>query len=271
MNRRTVSALVALSAVAMLGIGHPVKAQSQPQSTLQEVKNRGTLRVGWGVLFPYMYRDPKNNNQLTGFAVDFMTAMAQSLGVKVEFVEDNWSTMIAGLQANKFDITLPALGITLPRAEVITYTHPVAREPIGLMVLRKDVDKYTSWKDLDKPEVRITTTLGSNIDLFTTQRFHQAQIIRVKGGPESISQLLGGKADAWANAVEAFKMIGKDRPDLAVVPGPILGSSPIAMGVRQGDFIFRDWVNLFIDEMQRTGRLKELLEAHELFEPGGAD
>jgi cyclohexadienyl dehydratase len=271
MNRRIVCALVALSVVMMLGIGYPAKAQSQTQSTLQEVKNRGTLRVGWAVLFSYMYRDPKNNNQLAGFAVEFMTTMAQALGVKVEFVEDNWSTMIAGLQANKFDITLPALGITLPRAEVITYTRPVARQPIGLMVFRKDVDKYSSWKDLDKPEIRITTTLGSNIDLFTTQRIQRAQIIRVKGGPDSIAQLLGGKADAWANAVEAFKMIEKERPDLAIVPGPPLGSSPVAMGIRQGDFIFRDWVNLFIDEMQRTGKLKTMLDAYNLFDPNGTD
>jgi ABC-type amino acid transport substrate-binding protein len=265
------SALAALSAVTLLGICQPAEAQSQTQSTLQEIKNRGTLRVGWGVLFPYMYRDPSNNNQLTGFAVDFMNAMAQALGVKVEFIEDNWSTMIAGLQANKFDITLPALGITLPRAEVITYTHPIARQPIGLMVLKKNVDKYKSWQDLDKPELRITTTLGSNIDLFVTQRFKNAQIIRVKGGPDSIAQMLGGKADAWANAIEAFNMIEKERPDLAIVPGQRLGASPMAMGVRQGDFIWRDWINLFIAEMERTGRLKTMLDAHNLFEPNGTD
>jgi cyclohexadienyl dehydratase len=269
-NRREFGALVAIGALPLVGLCQPSRAQSQTSSTLQEVKNRGTLRVGWGVLFPYMYRDPKNNNQLAGFAVEFMTAMAQALGVKVEFVEDNWSTMIAGLQANKFDVTLPALGITLPRAEVITYTNSVAREPIGLMVPKKDLEKYKSWEDLDKPDIRVTTTLGSNIDLFVTQRMKKAQIIRVKGGPDSIAQVLGGKADAWANAVEAFSMIEKERPDLAIVPGR-LGSSPMAMGVRQGDFIWRDWINLFIGEMERTGRLKAMLDAYNLFEPNGTE
>lgn len=270
MKRRTFGALIALSAFALVGISQLSSAETQTQSTLQEVKSRGVLRVGWGVLFPYMYRDPKNNNELTGFAVDFMSAMGQALGVKVEFVEDNWSTMIAGLQANKFDVTLPALAITLPRAEVITYTRPIARQPIGLMVPKKDIDKYKSWQDLDKPEIRITTTLGSNIDLFVTQRIKKAQIIRVKGGPDSIAQVLSGKADAWANGVDAFNMIQKERPDLAIVPGR-LGSSPMAMGVRQGDFVWREWINLFIDEMERTGKLKAMLEARNLFEPNGTD
>jgi cyclohexadienyl dehydratase len=270
MKRRTIGGLLALIVVALTGICQPSSGQTQAQSTLQEVKSRGTLRVGWGVLFPYMYRDPANNNELTGFAVDFMNAMGQALGVKVEFVEDNWSTMIAGLQANKFDITLPALAITLPRAEVITYTRPIARQPIGLMVPKKDIGKYSSWQDLDKPEIRITTTLGSNIDFFVTQRIKKAQIIRVKGGPDSIAQVLGGKADAWANGLDAFNMIQKERPDLAIVPG-LLGSSPMAMGVRQGDFVWREWINLFIDEMERTGKLKAMLEARNLFEPNGKD
>lgn len=269
MKRSLRNVFIALGALSLVAVCQPTKAQAQSQSALQAVKSRGTLRVGWGVLFPYMYRDPKTN-QLSGFAVDFMNAMGKALGVKVAFVEDNWSTIIAGLQANKFDVTLPALGITLPRAEVITYTHPIAREPIGLMVPKKDIGKYSSWQDLDKSNIRITTTLGSNIDLFVTQRFKNAQIIRVKGGPESIAQVLSGKADAWANAVEAFNMIKKERSDLAIVPGR-LGASPMAMGVRQGDFVWRDWINLFIDQMERTGRLKTMLDTYHLFAPKGVD
>ena len=269
MKRRVFNTFVVLGALALLCLGQPAKAQTSTQSTLDQIKSRGTLRVGWGVLFPYMYRDPKTN-QLAGFAVDFMNEMGKALNVKVEFVEDIWSTMIAGLQANKFDIPLPALAITLPRAAVITYTKPIARQPIGLMVMKKDADKYKSWQDLDKPGIRITTTLGSNIDLFVTRAFKNAQIIRVKGGPDSIAQVLGGKADAWANSIESFNMIIKEQPQLSIVPGR-LGASPMAMGVRQGDIVWRDWVNLFIDEMENTGNLKQLIEAHNLFPVGGTE
>src|SRR5690554_1712067 len=107
------NALIAIGALSLIAGAHPATAQGQTQSPLHAVKSRGELRVGWGVIFPYMYRDPETND-LAGFAVDFINAMGKALDVKVRFVEDNWSTMIAGLQTSKFDVTLPALGITLP-------------------------------------------------------------------------------------------------------------------------------------------------------------
>jgi len=38
------------------------------------------------------------------------------------------------------------------------------------------------------------------------------------------------------------------------------------MAMRQGDFIMRDWVNLFIDQERRAGVLKKLIQKHGLFE-----
>jgi cyclohexadienyl dehydratase len=265
MKRRVL--VTATLAAALLAFCGPAlsPARAQVQTALTEIQKRGTLRVGWGVLFPYMYRDP-NTNKLTGFAVDFMEEMAPQLNAKLEWVEDNWSTMIAGLQSGKYDVTLPALAHTLPRALAVTFTDPVARQPLGLMVLKKNVGQYSSWQDLDKPGKRITTTLGSNVDMFSTRRFKQAEIIRVKAGPDSIAQVLSGKADAWANAIEGFKLVEKQQPDLAIVPGPTFGASPIAMAVRQGDFVFRDWINMFIAEEKATGNLQRLIAKHGLFE-----
>jgi polar amino acid transport system substrate-binding protein len=45
-----------------------------------------------------------------------------------------------------------------------------------------------------------------------------------------------------------------------------VGSAPMAMAVRQGEFVFRDWVNLFIDIERRTGALKKLVVKHGVFE-----
>lgn len=256
--------LVALALfVATLGV--TPRAEAQAQSTLGEIQKRGAIRIGWAVVFPYMYRDP-STNELVGFSVDFANELAKELNVKVQFVEDSWATLIAGLQANRYDVTIAAVAATLPRAMAVTFTNPVARQPLGLMVRAKDAAQYKNWTDLDKPGKKITTTLGSNVDMFSTRRFQHAEIIRVKAGPESIAQLLSGRADAWANSLEAFRLIQKERPELVVVPGESFGASPITMAIRQGDFLFRDWLNLFIQEQKATGTLSKLLEKHALFE-----
>jgi ABC-type amino acid transport substrate-binding protein len=89
------------------------------ESALDTIQRTKTLRVGWAVVHPYIFRDPKNN-EITGFSIDLMRDMAGALGdgVKLQMVEDSWATLAAGLQANKFDI-VPLLAVTLPRAMAV--------------------------------------------------------------------------------------------------------------------------------------------------------
>lgn len=240
-------------------------AKAQQPSTLQDIKERKELRVGWAVIYPYLYRDPKTN-ELTGFAVDFMNDMSEALKVKVVWVEDSWATMVAGLQSKKFDVTLPAMGVTLPRAEVVTFTNPVCRLPVGIIIRKKDVEKYPNLAALDQPDKKISVSLGSSSDLFATRKFTQAQIVRLKAGPDSIAQLLAGKVDAWADPSDASGRLEKEHPELTALNGAAVGSAPMAMALRQGDFVFREWLNLFIAEEKRTGVLKKLIDKHGLFE-----
>lgn len=260
-----------LAAAVIFAVLAPVVAPAQTSSILNEIKSRKELRVGWAVFYPYIYRDPQTKD-LKGFAADFMEEMAKSMNVKLVWVEDSWATLTAGLQSNRFDMTIPGVAITMPRAEVVTFSKPVARMPLGLMVLKKEgSDEYKSWQDLDKPGKRITTTLGSVVDLFATARFKHAEIIRVKAGPDSIAQVLTGKADAWANGVEGLQMVQKERKELVIVPGPDFGSNPICIAIKQGDIVLKDYLNIFIDDLRRKGVLSSMLQKHGLFEWKEAD
>jgi ABC-type amino acid transport substrate-binding protein len=142
----------------------------------------------------------------------------------------------------------------------------VCRLPVGVVIRKKDLDKYPTLAELDKPDKKISVSLGSSSDLFATRKFTQAQIIRLKAGPDSIAQLLAGKVDAWADPADASGALEKEHPELVALTGAAVGSAPMAMALRQGDFVFRDWLNLFIDVEKRTGVLKKLIDKHGLFE-----
>jgi ABC-type amino acid transport substrate-binding protein len=259
---RLVRNLFAAAVLAVLSLTFVKGAEAQTAPALNEIKARKELRVGWAVFYPYIYLDPQTK-KISGFAADFMVAMSTSLNVKLVWVEDSWATLTAGLQANRYDMTLPGVAITMPRAEVVTFSKPVAKMPLGLLV-KKEAGMPKDWKELDQPGKRITTTLGSVVDLFASKRFEKAEIIRVKAGPDSIAQLMANKADAWANGLEGLAMIQKEHPELTIVPGEF-GVNPICIALRQGDLVTRDYVNLFIDDLRRTGVLKTMVEKHGLF------
>ena len=101
-------------------------------SILHEIQRRGTLRVGWAVWWPYVYRDSKTN-QLVGITVDMAEQMAKELNVKLEFVEDSWGTFAAGIQAKKFDVW-NLVAITLPRATASGFSEPVTVHGLSLIV-----------------------------------------------------------------------------------------------------------------------------------------
>ena len=257
-----------LGLLALLLLAGPLftaSAQAQQASALQEIKDRKEFRVGWAVIYPYIYRDPKTN-ELVGFAVDFMNDMGEALKVKVVWVEDSWATMIAGLQSKKFDVTLPAMGVTLPRAEVVTFTNPVCRLPVGLIIQKKDAEKYPTLAELDQPDKKISVSLGSTSDLFATRKFPRRRSSASRPGLTASRSSWRAKSTPGPIPRMHPARSSESIPNLSLIGGPPVGSAPMAMAMRQGDFVFRDWLNLFIDEQKRTGVLKKLIDKHGLFE-----
>ncbi|WP_255246712.1 transporter substrate-binding domain-containing protein, partial [Burkholderia pseudomallei] len=65
-------------------------ATAHAADLLDEVKQRGTLRIGLeGTFPPFNSKNPQG--ELVGFDVDIAKAIAAKLGVKPEFVTTEWS------------------------------------------------------------------------------------------------------------------------------------------------------------------------------------
>jgi len=256
-----------LSALLMAGISSvslmsSASAQTSDASTLASIAKSGELRLGWTQNVPSSYRDPKTN-EVVGYSIDMAKEMAKDLGVKLVLVEDSAATLAAGLQSNKFDLSIP-LAITLPRLRAVTYSRPFMSTPVSLLMLSKNADKYKSWHDLDNANVTISTTLGSNIDLYVTTMFKKAKIDRVRNQSDSLSAVMAGRADAWANSVESLEPVTKQRTDVVIIKNGQFASAELAFPMRQGDFIFAAWINQFLREKAINGQLRDLLNTYGL-------
>src|ERR1051325_8550268 len=87
MRKLAIGALVALALQA-------IPAASQAQSTLDEIKQRGELRIA-GVLYRPLI-SPRPNGEYVGIDVELMKLMAADLGVKLNIVNSEWATAVAG-------------------------------------------------------------------------------------------------------------------------------------------------------------------------------
>lgn len=90
-------------------------ARAQPYSRLDEIFHRGTLRVGMTDDYrPFTYFD-KAAKKFTGFDVDMATALGKALGVRVDFVQTAWPQLMKDFAADKFDVAMSGISITLDR------------------------------------------------------------------------------------------------------------------------------------------------------------
>ncbi|MDQ0474089.1 transporter substrate-binding domain-containing protein [Labrys wisconsinensis] len=95
----------------------------------------GTILVGSDQVYPpYDYVE---NGVTKGLDADVMALIAPKLGRDVRFVDTRFANLIAGLQANRYDLIASALYVTPARAEVVDYI-PYAKTGGSLMVRSDD-------------------------------------------------------------------------------------------------------------------------------------
>lgn len=267
MRRRRFLTAIAVGASG-LTYGGGVKASAARSSALLRIEKEKVVRVGWAVWHPYVFRDPKTN-QIQGVSYELLQDLAKYLGVGIEWVEDSWATLPAGVQAGKFEIT-NLMAITPPRAQVVDFSEPVTKHGLSLIAPKEDVAKTRSWEDWDRPGIKIAVTLGANSDMFVTQRFKRAEIIRLKTVPENVLALVSGRVNAHASTIDALKTIQREHPQLAIVPGSF-GFSEVAFALPKGDAEFASRVNTFIRQAKQSGRIRTLLERYGLDASFAAD
>ena len=94
-------------------------AAASGSDLLQRINNGGTINVGTeGTYPPFTYHD--ESGKLTGYDVEVTRAVADKLGVDVEFKETQWDAMLAGLDSKRFDMVANQVALTTP---AVSYTH----------------------------------------------------------------------------------------------------------------------------------------------------
>lgn len=92
---------------------------------LTRVRNSATLR--WGADMqggePYAFQDPKSG-ALQGFEVEIADALARRLGVRAEFVQNDWQNLMPSLERGDFDMILNGLEVTPARRARVAFTRP---------------------------------------------------------------------------------------------------------------------------------------------------
>lgn len=130
-------------------------SDAQLEAGVQEIVDRGVLRVGVKQDLPnFGYRDPESN-EYTGMEVEIAKKVAAELGVDIEFTPVTAQTRGALLDNGQLDMVIATFTITEERKELYNFTTPYYTDAVGFLV-RKDSKIQSSWEALDGLTIGVT-------------------------------------------------------------------------------------------------------------------
>ncbi|WP_186160198.1 cystine ABC transporter substrate-binding protein [Burkholderia gladioli] len=183
-----------LLTAALIGASF-VTATSHAADLLDEAKQRGTLRIGLEGTFP-PFNSKAPSGELVGYDVDIAKAVAAKLGLKPEFVTTEWSGIIAGLQAGKFDVIVNQVGVTDKRKEVLDFSPAYTYSAAQLIQRKDDTRNFKSLDDLKGKKLGVG--LGTNY-MDMAKSVPGIDVKTYPGAPEYLRDLAAGRLDAALN------------------------------------------------------------------------
>jgi polar amino acid transport system substrate-binding protein len=228
-------------------------APSRADDRLADVRARGTLRWGGDRQGgePYAFQDPNDSAKLVGFEVDIAAQLAQHLGVRAEFVQNDWSNLIPSLERGDFDVILNGLEVTAARRGRVAFSRPYYAFTETLVVRRDDAACGLA----DVRGQRVGTLSGSlAFDLVTAAG---ADVVLYEGVEEPYIDLEQGRLRGVVLDNIIADRYGLSRPTLRAAA--TVGEGVYAVGVRPDAVTLLDAVDEAIGAMQRGGELRAIL------------
>lgn len=151
--------LILMSLLAACG------SKEKETSASEEKKGGDFVFASSGLYPPFNYSD---NNKLVGFDVEIGTAIAEELGMNPKPVTNPWQTIIAALQAEKFDAIIGSMAITDERLKEVNFTDPYYESGAQVFV-SEDNDSIKSVDDLKGKRIGVvvSSTFEENAKEYT--------------------------------------------------------------------------------------------------------
>ena len=233
-------------------------ASAAAANKLEAIQSNGKLVIALeGAWQPWSFHD--ESDTLVGYDVEVSRAIAEKLGVEPEYVESDWDSLFAGLDAGRYDLVCNGVEVTEERAKTYNFTTPYGYIHTALAV-RKDNEDIKSFEDLAGK----TTANSLASTYMELAESYGATVQGIDTLEETIQLLTAGRIDATLNANVSFYDYLNVHPDADFkLVAQTEDASHVAIPiVKSDDSSFLDALNSAIDELRADGTLKELGEKY---------
>ena len=242
LSRRAVMALYVVATTFIAGV-------AQAQSTLEEARAAGYIRVGFANEAPFGFATP--DGKLTGESPEVVRAVMAKLGIKeIDGVLTEFGSLIPGLQAGRFDVVAAGIFVNPTRCEQVLFSEPTYGIGQAMLVQKgnpKSITDYSTFaqnKDLKLAVMAGAVEAGYAAD----SGVDPSQLVILPDQSSLVAAVRAGRADAAAlTALSIADMASKNPETESTQPfGTVAGKSVVGHGAiafRKDDAAFVEAFN----------------------------
>ncbi|UNK70455.1 transporter substrate-binding domain-containing protein [Microbacterium sp. H1-D42] len=246
----SVCAAVVLSACSSGGGG----AGASGVPTVKSIQDSGVLRVAT-LTGDAPWTSIGTSGEQEGFDVDLAHALAEKLGVKVEFTTVDGPGRVAALQSKKADVSIGEFSNTPERDEVVDFSTDYVWNP-GMYLVRED-SGINSREDLNDPSKTACIGQGGTSTDLVPADLPEVGTLFLPGPDDCLEALKSGQADAITQTPFYYMpLIEKNPGEFKILDG-VFGTNHIAVGMQEGSTDLKEFVNDFLKEYQGAGTLED--------------
>jgi ABC-type amino acid transport substrate-binding protein len=277
--------LVRGASVAALAAGLFASASAADAQCLPAIKAKGTLVAAVGLFGtkPYVWKDDQTG-KYEGYESEILNEIARRIGVpKWDYAITEWTTMIPGLKANRWDIILSGMSVTQERVQGagISYSTPYFRL-YDYIIVAKDSPIKTMDDLKGKTLAAPLGTLDANNAHMLVSQGKGGKVMEFNTFNEPFLAMANKQVDAVVLDQVTFIGMEKDQ-NLRTVGEPLFyepkpdwveaeKKAPYlfggtAVGIRQECTDVLEAVNKALADMDADGTRKKILEKYGVWSP----
>lgn len=230
------TAKILLAATMILGLA----ATATAQNALQQIKNRGYIRIAVANEIPYGFMNSKG--EAKGFGPDVARKVLAKMGIKdIQWVVTDFGSLIPALRANRVDLVAASQAILPQRCQVVNFSEPNTTYGEGLLVLKgnpKNIHGYGAFVKNSNLKMGIVSG-ADQIDFAHAMKIPDSQIVFIAANTDALGALQSGRIDAYAATQLTVARLAKKAGAVeAAEPfhDPIVNGKPVRSW---GGFTFR--------------------------------
>jgi polar amino acid transport system substrate-binding protein len=254
-----VSMLVALSLVLAACGG------TSSANHLEAVKKAGVIKVGTSADYPPFESVDSNGNKV-GFDIELMNEVANRLGVKVEWVDMPFDSLIAAVQEGKIDASISAFNYSEERDKMIDFSDAYYTSEDAFTVADGFAGKIEKPEDVASYKVGVQT--GTTQDTWLTDTLvgkgllSEENLFRYDRVDQAMLDLQNGRIDVMMSDYVPAQALVKQLGGLNIVYHGVLSTGPMNMVLPEGDKELKQAINETIAKLQSEGFIDALAVKH---------